>query len=105
MNQFINELTSIASDYDVTVKQSFESKECNEYEFFNSNNVKICYVIEHFYSPCDFFQNEPIKLDHTVYEIYYDNENNTSNHDDDDFTSSELHDDVEFLYSQLNELL
>ena len=105
MNEFLNELTSIASDYDVTVKQSFESKECNEYEFFDKFNRKICYVIEHFYSPCDFFQNEPIKLEHTVYEIYYDNENDTSNHDDDDFTSCDIHDDVDFLYSQLNELL
>jgi len=101
MNQFLNELTSIANDYDVTVKQSFESVECNEYEFFDKFNRKVCYVIEFFYSPCD----NKEKLENTAYEIYYDNENNTSNHDDDDFTSCDIHDDVEFLYSQLNELL
>ena len=105
MNEFINEITSISIDYDVTVKQSYESKECNEYEFYDKFNRKICYVIEHFYSPCDFFQNEPIKLENTVYEIYYDNDNNTSIHEDDDFTSCDTHDDVDFLYSQLNELL
>jgi hypothetical protein len=92
----LKEMQSMFESANKTVKQSFESKECNEYEIFDSNNVKICYVVEYFYSPID---NE--KLDHTVYEFYTVNLNETSNYEDDDFIESYVYDDVEFLLKDL----
>jgi hypothetical protein len=96
----LNELKSISKCYNVTVIQSFSSDECNEYEFFNSDNRKVLYVNEYFNSPID-----NSKLDNTVYELYYDNENMTNNHEDDDFCGSNVYDDIEELLSDVNEYL
>ena len=96
----LNEFKYVSEEYRLTVIQSYSSNECNEYEFFDSNNRKVLYVNEFFYSPID---NE--KLDHTVYELYYDNENTTNNHDDDDFLSSNVYDDLEDFLEDLEEYL
>jgi hypothetical protein len=96
----LSELKSISECYNVTVIQSFSSDECNEYEFFNSDNRKILYVNEYFNSPID-----NTVLDNTVYELYYDNENMTNNHEDDDFLGSNVYDDIEELLSDVNEYL
>jgi hypothetical protein len=90
----MNLLKEFQSYDNVTVKQSYASAECNEYEFFDADNRKICYVVEHFNNP---ITNEV--LENTVYELYYDNENESANYDDDDFLSSAEFDDVEFLLS------
>ena len=93
----LNELKSISV---LSVNQSFSSDECNEYEFFNSDNRKICYIVEYFNSPID-----NSKLDYTVYELYYDNENMTNNHEDDDFLASYVFDDKSELLSTFSELI
>lgn len=96
----MNLLKEFQSYKNVTVKQSFESLECNEYEFFDADARKVCYVVEYFNNP---ITNEV--LENTVYELYYDNENESSNYADDDFLSSAEFDDVEFLLSALFELI
>jgi hypothetical protein len=96
----MNLLKEFQSYDNVTVKQSYTSAECNEYEFFDTNARKVCYVVEHFKDP---ITNEV--LENTVYELYYDNENESANYADDDFCSSAEFDDVEFLLSALFELI
>ena len=89
----MNLLKEFQSYKNVTVKQSFESLECNEYEFFDADARKVCYVVEYFNNP---ITNEV--LENTVYELYYDNQ-------DDDFCSSNEYDDVEFLLNDIQELI
>jgi len=96
-------LLKILKEYEsqnIKVIQSFESEECNEYEFFDKNNRKFLYINEYFYSPID---NE--KLDHTVYELYYDNDNMTNNHENDDFLGSSVYDDLEYFLSEFEEYI
>ena len=95
----LNEFKYVSEEYRLTVIQSYSSNECNEYEFFDSNNRKVLYVNEYFVSP----DNE--KLDSPVYELYYDNENTTNNHNDDDFLSSNVYDDLEYFLEDLEEYL
>ena len=62
--------------------KTFEDKNCKEFDIF-VNNEKIAYYIEHY--------NHPIteeKLENTVFEIYY-------NFDDEEFTSSAICDTLE----------
>jgi len=97
----LSEFKSVSEENKLTIIQSYSSKECNMYDFFNSKtNRKVLYVNEYFYSPID---NE--KLDHTVYELYYDNENVTSNHADDDFLGSNVYDDLEDFLEDIEEYL
>ena len=98
-NQLLSVFNTFTND-NLTVKQSFSSNECNEYEFFDSNNRKVLYVNEYFNSPID-----NTVLENTVYELYYDNENESNNHDDDDFLSSNVYDDIEYFLSDLEEYL
>ena len=84
------ELTALSAENDITVTQSYSSKEVNEYEFFDSNKRKILYVNEYFIHPID-----NTVLDHTVYELYYDNSNEFNDYDNDDFTGSNVYDDIE----------
>jgi hypothetical protein len=100
MKEKMNLLKEFQSYKNVTVKQSFESPECNEYEFFDADARKVCYVVEYFNNP---ITNEV--LENTVYELYYDNENESANYADDDFLSSAEFDDVEFLLSAVCELI
>jgi hypothetical protein len=93
MKEKMNLLKEFQSYKNVTVKQSFESPECNEYEFFDADARKVCYVVEYFNNP---ITNEV--LENTVYELYYDNQ-------DDDFCSSNEYDDVEFLLNDIQELI
>jgi len=86
----LKELTEIAKEENVTVKQSFDSVECNEYEFFDNDNRKICYIVETF-----------INVDEVVYELYCDNYNLTNKHEDDDFRTSYEYDEVEHLENAL----
>lgn len=90
----MNLLKEFQSYDNVTVKQSYAAVECNEYEFFDADARKVCYVVEYFNNP---ITNEV--LENTVYELYYDNENESANYADDDFLSSAEFDDVEFLLS------
>jgi len=96
----LNELKSVAKDNQLTIIQSYSSVECNEYEFFDSNNRKVLYVNEYFNSPID-----NSKLDNTVYELYYDNENESNNHEDDDFCGSNVYDDLEYFLEDLDNYL
>tara|TARA_R110000868_G_scaffold89255_2_gene248526 strand:- start:92 stop:391 length:300 start_codon:yes stop_codon:yes gene_type:complete len=96
----LSEFKYVSEEYRLTVIQSYSGVECNEYEFFDSNNRKVLYVNEYFVSPID---NE--KLDHTVYELYYDNENTTNNHADDDFLGSNVYDDLDEFLEDLEEYL
>ena len=94
----LDDFMYVSEEKKMTIIQSYSGKECNMYDFFDSKtNRKLGYVNEFFYSPID---NE--KLDHTVYELYYDNENITNNHSDDDFTSSTVYDDLEELLEDLD---
>jgi hypothetical protein len=69
------------------LKQSFESKECNEYEFFDNNNRKTAYLIEYYNNPLD-----NTKLKKPVYELYYDNSNKSNDYTEDDFLASNVYD-------------
>lgn len=77
----------------VTVKQSYAAEECNEYEFFDADARKVCYVVEYFKNPI----TDEV-LENVVYELYYDNEN-------DEFCSSNEYDDVEFLLNDIQDLI
>ena len=68
--------------------QCFESAECNEFDLFNDENVRIGYYIEHFVNPTTLE-----KLESAVYEVYYDFEN-----EDDDFAASFITDDEEEFF-------
>jgi len=65
---------------------SFSSAECNEFDLFNEDKVRIGYYIEHFVHP-----ETLVKFDSPVYEVYYDFEN-------DDFAASFVTDDEEEFF-------
>jgi hypothetical protein len=50
----------------ITSVKSFSSVECNEFDLFNDEGIRIGYYIEHFVNP-----ETSEKLDDTVYEVYY----------------------------------
>ena len=78
--------------FDYIVNQTFDSDEFNEYDIIdqNDNSRKVCYVIEFFKSPID-----NTILDFPAFEVYYDNENETSDYSNDEFTSSYVTDEFE----------
>ena len=84
------EMTELSVSNGITVTQSYSSKECNEYEFFDEFKRKVLYVNEYFIHPID-----NTVLEHTVYELYYDNSNEFNDYDNDDFTGSNIYDDIE----------
>jgi hypothetical protein len=88
------------SENEYIVTQSHSADDCNEYEFFDKNRVKMCYIIEFFENP---ITNE--KLDHTVFELYCENENTTSDSEDDDFIASFVYDDFDDLENDLLDIL
>ena len=65
---------------------SFSSAECNEFDLFNEDGVRIGYYLEHFVHP-----ETSEKLDSPVYEVYYDFEN-------DDFAASFVTEDEEEFF-------
>lgn len=79
------------------VIQTYSSEECNEFDVYNDNNVKVAYYIEYFCSPID-----ATKLDHVVYECYYDFEDVN---DITSSTSSYVFDDFEDFSSTLAEIV
>jgi len=93
MKEKMNLLKEFQTYDNVTVKQSYAAVECNEYEFFDADARKVCYVVEYFKNPI----TDEV-LENTVYELYYDNQ-------DDDFCSSNEYDDVEFLLNDIQELI
>jgi hypothetical protein len=96
----LNQLKSISEDNQISIIQSYSAVECNEYEFFDNNNRKIAYIVEYFNNPID-----NTKLDYPVYELYYNNDNATNNHDNDDFLASNEYDDVDFLLKDISDYL
>jgi len=96
----LKELTSISKENNVKVKQSFHSEGCNEYEFFDNNNRKICYIVEYLDDSNSASHGELL-----YYELYYDNSNDTNNYDDDDFCSSNDYDDTDFLCKDLIDII
>ena len=85
---------------DVTVTQSHEANDCNEYEIFDENMIKLCYIIEFFENP---ITNE--KLESVVFEIYSENENTTSNYEDDDFLCSTVCDNFDELIDEISDII
>jgi len=77
------------------VIQTYSSTECNEFDVFNDDNVKVAYYIEHFS-----INNE--KLENVVYECYYDFEDEN---DSTSSTSSYVFDDIEELNTLLLQLV
>jgi hypothetical protein len=67
---------------------SFSSAECNEFDLFNEDNIRIGYYIEHFVHP-----ETSEKLDSPVFEVYYDCAD-----DEEDFQESAIYDDEEEFF-------
>jgi hypothetical protein len=82
------------------VTQSHSADDCNEYEIFDKNLVKKCYILE-------FFENVITheKLEHAVFEVYSENENTTNDYENDDFLCSTVHDDFEEVENELIDIL
>ena len=98
--EYINMLKS-NSEFSIRFSEQYDN-ECIEYEIMRkSNNKKVAYFYIHTH---DDITN--VKLDNTVYEIYYNNDDDES--DDQflrieyDFLSSYIFDDYDEFYSFVN---
>ena len=89
--KYINMLES-NSKFRIELVEQYDN-ECIEFNIMRkSNNKQVSYFYIHTH---DVITNE--KLDNTVYEIYYDNEDN-----EDDFIASYIFDDFDNFYSFVN---
>ena len=89
--KYINMLES-NSKFRIELVEQYDN-ECIEFNIMRkSNNKQVSYFYIH---TNDVITNE--KLDNTVYEIYYDNEDN-----EDDFIASYIFDDFDNFYSFVN---
>jgi len=89
--KYINMLES-NSKFRIELVEQYDN-ECIEFNIMRkSNNKQVSYFYIHTH---DVITNE--KLDNTVYEIYYDNEDN-----EDDFLASYIFDDFDSFYSFVN---
>jgi hypothetical protein len=89
--KYINMLES-NSKFSIILVEQYDN-ECIEFKIMRkSNNKQVSYFYIH---TNDVISNE--KLDNTVYEIYYDNDDN-----DDDFCASYIFDDFDNFYSFVN---
>jgi len=89
--KYINMLES-NSKFRIELVEQYDN-ECIEFKIMRkSNNKQVSYFYIH---TNDVITNE--KLDNTVYEIYYDNEDN-----EDDFCASYIFDDFDNFYSFVN---
>jgi hypothetical protein len=89
--KYINMLNS-NSKFSIELVEQYDN-ECIEFKIMRkSNNKQVSYFYIH---TNDVITNE--KLDNTVYEIYYDNDN-----EDDDFLASYIFDDYDSFYSFVN---
>jgi hypothetical protein len=89
--KYINMLES-NSKFSIELVEQYDNK-CIEFKIMRkSNNKQVSYFYIH---TNDVITNE--KLDNTVYEIYYDNDDN-----DDDFLASYIFDDFDSFYSFVN---
>ncbi len=89
--KYINMLES-NSKFRIELVEQYDN-ECIEFNIMRkSNNKQVSYFYIHTH---DVITNE--KLDNTVYEIYYDNDDN-----DDDFLASYIFDDFDNFYSFVN---
>ncbi len=89
--KYINMLES-NSKFRIELVEQYDN-ECIEFNIMRkSNNKQVSYFYIH---TNDVITNE--KLDNTVYEIYYDNEDN-----EDDFIASYIFDDYDSFYSFVN---
>ncbi len=90
--KYINMLES-NSKFRIELVEQYDN-ECIEFKIMRkSNNKQVSYFYIH---TNDVITNE--KLDNTVYEIYYDNDDN----EDDDFLASYIFDDFDNFYSFVN---
>ena len=89
--KYINMLES-NSKFSIELVEQYDN-ECIEFNIMRkSNNKQVSYFYIHTH---DVITNE--KLDNTVYEIYYDNDDN-----EDDFLASYIFDDFDNFYSFVN---
>jgi hypothetical protein len=89
--KYINMLES-NSKFSIELVEQYDNEQIEFKIMRKSNNKQVSYFYIHTH---DVISNE--KLDNTVYEIYYDNDDN-----DDDFCASYIFDDFDSFYSFVN---
>jgi len=94
----LENIKTALTESNITVKQSFKSEGCNEYEFFNFDNRKIGYVVEYLDDSNSASHGELL-----YYEFYYDNSNETDNYEDDDFLGCNEYNDLERLLADIED--